>query len=136
IENNEISRVENTKSSGLHIDKNLSWEKHIDEKSKKLSSGIGALERVRPFVSRGTACTIYKALIEPHFDYCRPVWHDISSKLYDKLQKLQNRSARIITKSNFDTRSATLRRLLDWDDVSTRRSKHLGVAMFKTLNNL
>ena len=62
--------------------------------------------------------------------------HGISSNMTNKLQKLQNRSARIITKSDFKTRSATLRQLVEWDDLSTRRSKHLGVAMFKALNGL
>ena len=39
----------------------------------KVSSGIGALKRVRPFVSMYTAIKIYKGLIEPHFDYCSAV---------------------------------------------------------------
>ena len=37
---------------------------------KKVSSGIGALKRVKPFVSVHTAINkIYKGLIKPHFDY-------------------------------------------------------------------
>ena len=92
--------------------------------------------KIWPIISRNTAIEIYKALIEPHFDYCSPVWYGISSNLTNKLQKLQNRAARIIAKSDFGTRSATLRQLLEWDDLSTRRSKYLGVAMFKTLNGL
>ena len=46
------------------IDENLSWKAHIHEISKKVSSGIGALRRVRPFVSINTAIKIYKGLIE------------------------------------------------------------------------
>ena len=45
---------------------------------KKVSSGIGALRRVRPFVSMHTAIKIYKGLIEPHFDYCSAVWDDLT----------------------------------------------------------
>ena len=66
---------------------------------KKVSSAIGALKRVRPFTSKETAIQIYNALIMPHFDYCSPVWDCLSGYLIDKLQKLQNRAARIITKS-------------------------------------
>ena len=50
------------KSLGLHIDKNLSWSKHIEEISKNISSGIGALKRIRPFISQNIAVKIYKAL--------------------------------------------------------------------------
>ena len=44
---------------------------------------------------------IYNALIIPHFDYCSPVWDCLSGYLSDKLQKSQNRAARVITKSPF-----------------------------------
>ena len=123
IEGKIIKRVYHAKSLGLYIDKNLSWSKHIEEISKKISSGIGALKRIRPFISQNIAVQIYKALIEPHFEYCSPVWHGINNKLSDKSQKLQNRTARAITQSNFDTSSSYLRNLLGWDDLSTRRDK-------------
>ena len=47
-----------SKSLGLIIDENLSWKGHIHEISEKESSGIGALKRVRPFVSIHTAIKI------------------------------------------------------------------------------
>ncbi|KAL9972135.1 hypothetical protein ACROYT_G018388 [Oculina patagonica] len=75
IDDQIIERVDHhTKSLGLTIDAHLSWCKHVEEICKKVSSAIGALKRVRPFVSKGTAIQIYNALIMPHFDYCSPVW--------------------------------------------------------------
>ena len=74
IEGKIIKSVNHAKSLGLYIDKNLSWSKHIEEISKKISSGIGAFKRIRPFISQNIAVQIYKALIEPHFEYCSPVW--------------------------------------------------------------
>ena len=52
---------------------------------KKVSSGIGALKRVRPFVSMHTAIKIYKGLIEPHFDYCSAVWDGLTQQVSEKL---------------------------------------------------
>ena len=46
---------------------------YIHEISKKVSSSIGALKRVRPFVSIHTAIQVYKDLFEPHFDHCSAV---------------------------------------------------------------
>ena len=76
---------------------------------KKESSGIGALKRVRPFVSMHTAIKIYKGLIEPHFDYSIAVWGGLTQQLSEKLQKLQNRAIRVITKSRYDTNSRYLK---------------------------
>ena len=91
IDGKSIRKVKEAKSLGLFIDEHLSWTKHIEEISKKISSAIGALKRIRPFISESTALQIYQELILPHFDYCRPVWDELSVTLSDKLQKLQNR---------------------------------------------
>ena len=98
IDDQIIKRVVHTKSLGLIIDAHLSWGKHVEEICK-VSSAIGALKRVQPFISRETAILIYNTLIMPHFDYCSPVWNCLSGHLSDQLQKLQNRAARVITKS-------------------------------------
>ena len=136
IDDRTIKRVDHTKSLGLTIDAQLSWSKHVDEISKKVSSAIGALKRVRPFIPTDVAAQIYNALILPHFDYCSPVWDGISGCLSDKLQKLQNRAARVITQSPFDTSSNLLLAMLKWEKLSLRRKKQKALIMYKTLNDL
>ena len=131
-----INQSNQSKSLGLIIDENLSWKAHIHEISKKVSSCIGALKRVRPFVSMHTAIKIYKALIEPHFDYCSAVWDGLTQQLSEKLQKLQNRAIRVITKSSYDTSSRLLLTSLGWDNLSSRRAKQKANLMYKCINNL
>ena len=100
----------------------------MEEICKKVSSAIGApVKRVRPFISKETAIQIYNALIIPHFDYCSPVWDCLSGYLSDKLQKLQNRAARAITKSPFDTNSNHLLSTLDLGEAisSTKEAESL-----------
>ena len=44
-----ITQVSTVKSLGVHIDKNLTWECHINELStysKKIACGIGAIKRI------------------------------------------------------------------------------------------
>ena len=135
IDDRTIKRVDHTKSLGLTIDAQLSWSKHVDEISKKVSSAIGALKRVRPIIPTDVAVQIYNALILPHFDYCSPVWDGLIGCLSDKLQKLQNRAARVITQSPFDT-SSNLLAMLKWEKLSLRRKKQKALIMYKTLNEL
>ena len=71
-----ITKVKEAKSLGVIIDEHLSWSNHIDALSKKISSAIGALKRIKTFISEHTALQIYQALILPHFDYCSSVWGD------------------------------------------------------------
>ena len=111
------------------------WSK-VEEICKKVSSAIGALKRVRPFISKETAIQIYNALIMPHLDYCSPFWDSLSGYLSDKLQKLQNRAARFITKSPFDTSSNHLLSTLDWERLSLWRKKQKALMMYKTMIDL
>ena len=103
---------------------------------KKVSSGVGALKRVRPFVSMHTAIKIYKGLIEPHFDYCSAVWDGVTQQLSEKLQKPQNRAIRVITKSSYDTNSRYLLNSLGWDNLSVRRAKQKANLIYKFINYL
>ena len=131
-----INQSNQSKSLGLIIDENLSWKANIHEISKKVSSGIGALKRVRPFASMHTAIRIYKGLIEPHFDYCSAVWDGLTQQLSEKLQRLQNRAIRVITKSTYDTISRFLLNSLGWDNLSVRRAKQKANLMYKYINSL
>ena len=45
-------------------------EKHIAKICKKASAGIGAIKCAKPCVDINTLQTIYKALVQPYFDYC------------------------------------------------------------------
>ena len=131
-----IKRVDHTKSLGLTIDAHLSWSKHVEEICKKVSSAIGALKRVRPFIWKGTAIQIYNASIMPHFDYYSPLWDCLSGYLSDKLQKLQNLAARVITILPFDTSSNYFLLTLDWERLLLRRKNQKALTMFKTMNAL
>ena len=72
----------------------------------------------------------------PHFDYCNPVWDCLSGYLSDKLQKLQNRGARVITKAPFDASANHLLSTLSWERLSFRRKKQKALMMYKTMNDL
>ena len=62
VEGVRLNQTDYSKALGLNIDENLSWKEHIHAVSKKVASSIGALKRVRPFISINTALKIYKVL--------------------------------------------------------------------------
>ena len=136
VGNDQIERVNSSKSLGLKIDENLTWKRHIDEISKKVSAAISALKRIRSYISQDTAARVYQGLIEPYFSYCAPVWDGIGSKLSDKLQKLQNRAARVITRSSYDTSSSSVLEELRWNNLYTNRNMQKAILMYKVTNNL
>ena len=77
---------------------------------------------------------IYNPLIVPYFDYCSLGWDCFSGYLSDKLQKLQNRAARVITKLPFYTNANHLLTTLNWERLSIQRKKWKALMMYKTIN--
>lgn len=136
INGKSITRVHKVKSLGLSIEEHLTWKDHVDEIVKEISKAIGALKRVRSFISVKTALQIYHALIRPCFDYYSSVWGECSVTLCDKLQKLQNRAARVITRSGYDVNAKHLLISLRQDNLAKRRKKLKAALMFKILNGL
>ena len=96
IVNRPVNRVTTKKSLGIVIDQYLLWDIYLDEICKKVSSGIGAIRRLKPYVTCETLVSVYYALVQPYFDYCCLVWEPIGAKLSNRLQSLQNRAARVI----------------------------------------
>ena len=134
IDDNPVKRVESSKTLGVHIDQKLSWSDHVNVVVKKVSVAIRGLIQVRPYIPTKTALTIYHTMILPLFDYCDIVWDNLPQYQVERLQKLQNRIARIICRRGYETRSADLRQKLNWKTLSERRKEHKAVTIHKIMN--
>ena len=82
---------------GLTITKHLSWKKHIDKISNKISKIIGVLNKLQFIIPDQILLTIYNSLNLPHLNYCIMAWGYDSKRLY----KLQEKALRIINKSPY-----------------------------------
>ena len=96
----------------------------------------GALKRIRSFAPFETLKIIFNASERPHFDYCSVVWGNCNLTLSNKLQKLQNRAARILTFSSYDTDVEDLFSKLGWRKLSSQREIQKAIMVFKSLNGL
>ena len=106
--NTPLFRYRSYKCLGVETDEHLSWEVHVNAICKKISAGIGVLKRTKRFVHNETLHTIYKALTQPYFDCCSPLWDNCGVLLKEKLQRFQNRAARVVTGAKFDVSSSEL----------------------------
>ena len=133
IDDHEINGVHSVKSLGLYIDSHLTWSLHIEKICKKISSAIGAMKRMRSCITTKTAIQVYSALIQPHFDYCCSVCDGLGETLSMKIQKLQNRAGRVITRSSYNTNASDLLNALHLDNLYIRRRKLKAQLKFKIL---
>ena len=135
-DNINIRSVSNQKLLGLHIDENLNWNTHIDNRCKVVSSKISQLRQLAEYVPLQVQKQFYQGYILPLLDYGSITWGSTSTANIERLSKLQKRAARIILKADFDTPSVLMFQELDWLSVRSRIKYNKAVTIYKALNNM
>ena len=98
----------------------------------QLSNGSGNLFLHWP----ATLHLIYKALIQPYFDYCNLFGRSCGIKLAHKLQILQNRAARALSFSSYDADASQLFENLNGKNLSTQCDIQKALMVYKSINGL
>ena len=124
IDNKPIKQIQECKSLGVIIDQYLSWNSNTENICKKVTAGISALRRLKDFADRETLLFVYNALIYPYFKYCFEVWDVFGETQSKRLQKLQNRAARIITNLSNDVDHSIALGELSWEPLKADRKKN------------
>ena len=78
---------------------------------------------------------MYTSRIEPYFRYCCPFWGCVGTTTTQKLQKLQNRAARVAISSCFDAPSEPLIQELDWFTINQLIELEAVKVVYKALHN-
>ena len=64
------------------MDNNLMWTDHISNVSKKMSTNIWLLSRIKRYLSIEHRVVFYKSYIQPHIDYANLVWGNAAKKQF------------------------------------------------------
>ena len=121
---------------GVDIDNVLSWNLQTDSISKKLVFIISRLSRLKPVLPSQMLMYIYTSIIQPKIDYGISIWGYTTAHNINKVQRLQNRAARILT-GNFayvNTRGIDLVKNLGLMNVTQRRDYFMIIMMFKSIH--
>ena len=93
-----INRVYDTKFLGVYINSKLNWNKHLQCCSNKLSSGLYAIQNMKHLLPIKPLKSLYYTLIHPYMNYGTILWGSAAKSNFKKVQTLQNKAIRNITK--------------------------------------
>ena len=94
-EENRIDFVNSTCCLGIEIDNKLSWSPHIDKLCKSYRKKLGALRRM-PRLPPKVLEEIYFKTVVSGVSYCIPVWGGCTAPLFDRLEEIHTKAARLI----------------------------------------
>ena len=116
----EIEIVEKVRDLGLIIDANLSMSAHVSHIIKTSYFHLRRLGKIRNLLSSKLANAIAVATITSRLDYCNCCLWGITSDELNRLQKLQNSTARIVSKSKLRDHITPVLEKLHWLPVKKR----------------
>ena len=112
-----LNKVDTTPYVGLHIDKYLLWNEHIEKTAAVLRKKVGVIYRLRHLIPQNVLLLIYNAFIQPHLSYGLEVWGCAHASYLNKILIIQKMAVRAITSSKFGAHSGPLFKKLSVLDV-------------------
>ena len=109
-----IEQVDSARLLGLELDSELTFSCHIEKLSKKLSSRIAVLNKIKSCLPLKQRILYYNAMIRPVINYVSVVWHTSSNINLLKILRLQKRAARLILDAEPRSSSVPLFNRLQW----------------------
>lgn len=95
---------------------------------------IRDIRRIRKHLTVNTATALANALVSSRLDYCNGLLYNLPKVLTNKLQRVQNSLARVVTNSSKFTSSKPLLARLHWLPVASRISFKIAILTYKAVH--
>ena len=120
---------------GFIFDSDMSFSDQINSVSKSCHFHIRDIRRIRHLLPLSTATALANSLVSSKLDYCNSLYSGISQTNLNKLQRIQNSLARVITNtSKYQHITPTLKKL-HWLPIKQRIDYKTCLLTYKTLTN-
>ena len=116
------------------MDKTLLFNDHINETCKKASFAIRSIGRIRRYLPYDGLKMLVNSLVISRLDYCNGVLYGIPKYQRDKLQRIQNIAARMISGTRSTDHITPILKNLHWLPVEARINFKILLITYKILN--
>ena len=135
LSNDIIPVSSSARNLGFIFDSDMSFSDQINSVSKSCHFHIRDIRRIRHLLPLSTATALANSLVSSKLDYCNSLYSGISQTNLNKLQRIQNSLARVITNtSKYQHITPTLKKL-HWLPIKQRIDYKIGLLTYKTLTN-
>ena len=135
LSNDIIPVSSSARNLGFIFDSDMSFSDQINSVSKSCHFHIRDIRRIRHLLPLSTAIALANSLVSSKLDYCNSLYSGISQTNLNKLQRIQNSLARVITNtSKYQHITPTLKKL-HWLPIKQRIDYKSCLLTYKTLTN-
>jgi len=121
---------------GATFSSDLSLEKHVSKTCAVSFHWLRQLRRIRKSLDDASSATLVHAFVTSRVDYCNAVYAGATKTVTDKLQRVLNAAAHVVSDTRKFDRGLTslLHDELHWLDVPERVNYKMGVIVYRCLH--
>ena len=123
-------------SLGLTIDNNLLLKTHVNNICRSAFCALTNIGKIHRFLDQKTSASLVNALVISRLDHCNSLLIGLPQYELQKLQKVFNTAARIVTRTRPDAHITPFFKSLHWLPIEARLQFKILITVFKGLNNL
>ena len=130
----EITLTETVRDLGVWIDSGLTMVPHVSMVVRACFFHLRALGRLRPMLNKRTAQAVAVSLIQSRLDYCNSCLWGLPQNQLQRLQRVQNTAARIVSRTKKCDHITPVLRDLHWLPIEKRISHKILSLVYSCLD--
>jgi len=128
----DLPVADSMKVLGVTLDRRLTFDNHVSAVARSCNYHARAIRHICHLLTQDIAQTLAGSLILSRIDYCNAVLYSALSGTIQKLQRVQNNAARIVSQAPRRSHANSLLQELHWLPVEQRTMYKLAVLTYKT----
>ena len=129
----DTNPAKSARNLGVVFDQNFNFRKHISAVCSSCLYHIRDLRRIRRHLNLDSAKSLASALVTSKLDYCNSVLYGAAVCDLERLQRVQDTLARVVTRSRPFAHASPLLQSLHWLPIKHRINFKISLLTFKTL---
>jgi hypothetical protein len=130
---NKINPAPNARNLGFMFDADFNFQCQINNLIKSCNYHIRDFRRVRKHLTLNTSIALANALVSSRLDYCNSLLYSVPAIYLNKLQRIQNSLARVVTLSPKFSHTSPLLKKLHWLPVKSRINFKIATLIYKCI---
>ena len=120
---------------GVYFDSSMSMTSHINKVSQAAHFHLRNIGKIRHLIDDNTCKLLVNSLITSRLDYCNSLLHGVNKTTIARLQKIQNKAARIVTRCNKYEHITPVLKSLHWLPIEQRIVYKILLLTYKSLHD-
>ena len=132
----QTAEIHSHKHLGIIYSNDWTWHKYLELVKSKTWKRINIMRKLKFQLDRKSFQTTYYSFIRPLLEYADVVWNNCTQCESNKLDKIQNEAARIVSGATKLASIDSLYTETGWNTLGSRRKTHKLTMFYKMKNGL